>query len=87
MLRLAKYPLLDPYGPLGTPKPLPGSCFRIVRHLISDSVQCVTIDAKIWYLLFGLFPGFRTLKRSFLGFLAEFRNGKESDNGSTGNAV
>ena len=38
VLKIAKYRLLDPYGPLGTPKPLPGSCFRIVRHLISDSV-------------------------------------------------
>ena len=38
VLKIAKYELLDPYGPLGTPKPLPGSCFRIVRHLISDSV-------------------------------------------------
>jgi len=40
VLKIAKYGLLDPYGPLGTPKPLPGSCFRIVRHLISDSVGC-----------------------------------------------
>ena len=39
VLKIAKYALLDPYGPLGTPKPLPGSCFRIVRHLISDSVM------------------------------------------------
>ena len=39
VLKIAKYGLLDPYGPLGTPKPLPGSCFRIVRHLISDSVM------------------------------------------------
>ena len=38
VLKIAKYQLLDPCGPLGTPKPPPGSYFRIVRHLISDSV-------------------------------------------------
>jgi len=49
VLKIAKYELLDPYGPLGTPKPLPGSCFRIVRHLISDSVR-VSCGGRRFYI-------------------------------------